>query len=195
MLDIDKSIQQEEPDSIIALRTGALILRSPQSCDRDKLAAIAANPRVTKNLSNETCSLHATMAKHNKSRTMVIATSANQPFGLIGYKPDMAQSNQFLSLWLDEACWNRGYGTLATQAMLDLAFSKDDVDCMFALARVSSMASKRLLEKCGFQYCGTGMTRSAFYKGMIPTDRFKLERRVWQALRDWNHLTPNKGAA
>ncbi|SNZ19699.1 GNAT family N-acetyltransferase [Cohaesibacter gelatinilyticus] len=195
MLDIDEGIQQDEPDSITPLRIGAIILRFPQSCDQGKLAAIASNPRIAKNLSAESCAVKCNQLDNFSGRTLIIANSLNQPLGMIGYQPDHTNANHMLSIWLDEACWNRGYGTLATQAMLDLAFSKDNLDCIFALARVSSMASKRLLEKCGFQYCGTGMTRSAFYKGMIPTDRFKLDRRVWQALRDWNHLTPNKGAA
>jgi hypothetical protein len=53
------------------------------------------------------------------------------------------------------------------------------------------------MEKCGFQYAGQGMGPSLFLRGMVPVDRFRLERRVWQSLKEWREAsfaTPSDAA-
>lgn len=206
MLEIDESIQQDEPDSITSLRTPDLILRTPQRKDWAKLAVLANDPKIIKNLpemsfpfaEDKTAQASHLGGDQNnlpKDQYFAILNEQKTTMGAISCQHEAGGDSTDLSLWLAQAYWGRGYGTQACQALVDLMFLQHDIATIHATARVSSMASKRLLEKCGFQYCGTGMIRSAYYRGMIPIDRFKLERRIWQALRDWNHITPNKGAA
>jgi hypothetical protein len=42
-----------------------------------------------------------------------------------------------------------------------------------------------VVEKCGFQYRGTGMVRAASRSGAVPVERFVLERRNWESLKAW----------
>ncbi len=60
---------------------------------------------------------------------------------------------------------------------------------MAGSARVTNGASRRVMEKCGFQYVGQGMGPSLFFRGMVPVDRFRLERRVWQSLKEWREAS------
>jgi hypothetical protein len=46
---------------------------------------------------------------------------------------------------------------------------------------VSNAASRRVLEKCGFQWMGVGLYRIESLASSAPFDRFRLERGPWAA--------------
>ena len=73
----------------------------------------------------------------------------------------------------------------AVRALIDHAFTDLGCDTLMAGARISNPASRRVLEKCGFQYAGQGMGPSLFHRGLVPIDRFRLERSIWTSLRNW----------
>jgi RimJ/RimL family protein N-acetyltransferase len=52
-------------------------------------------------------------------------------------------------------------------------------------ARVSNPASRRVLEKCGFQWTGVGLYRIRALNSSAPIDRFRLDRRLWASLKSW----------
>ena len=52
-------------------------------------------------------------------------------------------------------------------------------------ARVSNPASRRVLEKCGFQWTGVRLTRVRAINSAAPADRFRLDRRLWASLKSW----------
>jgi hypothetical protein len=56
-------------------------------------------------------------------------------------------------------------------------------------ARVSSPASRRVLEKCGFQWTGVGLYRIRALATSAPVDRFRLDRRLWASLKAWGKLS------
>jgi hypothetical protein len=45
-----------------------------------------------------------------------------------------------------------------------------------ASARISNPASRRVLEKCGFEWTGAGLCRIRAISSSVPVDRFRLER-------------------
>ena len=51
--------------------------------------------------------------------------------------------------------------------------------------RVTNPASRRVLEKCGFQWTGVGLCRIRALGSSVPVDRFRLERGIWTALKSW----------
>jgi RimJ/RimL family protein N-acetyltransferase len=51
-------------------------------------------------------------------------------------------------------------------------------------ARVSNPASRRVLEKCGFQWTGVGLYRIRALASSAPVDRFRLDRRRWAITRE-----------
>ena len=52
-------------------------------------------------------------------------------------------------------------------------------------ARVTNPASRRVLEKCGFQWTGVGLYRIRALASSAPIDRFRLERGIWASLKSW----------
>jgi RimJ/RimL family protein N-acetyltransferase len=52
-------------------------------------------------------------------------------------------------------------------------------------ARVTNPASRRVLEKCGFQWTGVGLYRIRALASSAPIDRFRLDRGIWHSLKSW----------
>ncbi|MBV8837027.1 MAG: GNAT family N-acetyltransferase, partial [Alphaproteobacteria bacterium] len=87
--------------------------------------------------------------------------------------------------WLGVPFWGNGYATEAARAVLDLGFTDLGHDVIAAGARVNNPASRRVLEKCGFQWSGVGLSRIKAIGSSVPVDRFRLERGIWTALKSW----------
>jgi RimJ/RimL family protein N-acetyltransferase len=90
-----------------------------------------------------------------------------------------------LGYWLGVPYWNQGYATEALHALIDYAFTDLAHEALQAGARVTNPASRRVLEKCGFQWTGVGLYRINAIKSSAPIDRFRLERGIWSALKTW----------
>jgi RimJ/RimL family protein N-acetyltransferase len=93
-----------------------------------------------------------------------------------------------LGYWLGVPYWGKGYATEALHALIDYAFTDLGHDALQAGARVTNPASRRVLEKCGFQWTGVGLYRIRAINSSAPIDRFRLERRVWSALKGWGRF-------
>ena len=61
-----------------------------------------------------------------------------------------------IGYWLGVPFWGNGYATEAARALIDHAFGDLGYAVLTAGARVSNPASRRVLEKCGFQWTGIG---------------------------------------
>ncbi len=72
--------------------------------------------------------------------------------------------------------------------MIDHAFGDLGHEALQAGARVSNPASRRLLEKCGFQWTGVGLYRIRAINSSAPADRFRLDRGVWASLKSWGSV-------
>ena len=73
----------------------------------------------------------------------------------------------------------------ALHALVDYMFGEFDHPALQAGARVTNPASRRVLEKCGFQWTGVGLYRIRAINSSAPIDRFRLERGIWTALKTW----------
>jgi predicted nucleic acid-binding Zn ribbon protein len=89
-----------------------------------------------------------------------------------------------VSLWIGEPYWERGYATEAAHALIDQAFSDAAVDALWCANRVANTRARRVIEKCGFQFRGSGMVRLPG-RGASPIERFALDRRTWSSLKTW----------
>jgi RimJ/RimL family protein N-acetyltransferase len=58
------------------------------------------------------------------------------------------------------------------------------VDRLFTRCRISNTASRRVIEKCGFQFTGIGLLNS-LAAGQFSAEHFTLEKRVWASLKSW----------
>ena len=81
--------------------------------------------------------------------------------------------------------WGKGYATEAVRAMIDHVFSDTDAEAIQSAARVTNPPSRRVLEKCGFQWSGAGLLRIRAIASSAPIDRFRLDRGLWASIKAW----------
>jgi RimJ/RimL family protein N-acetyltransferase len=90
-----------------------------------------------------------------------------------------------LGYWLDPSQWDKGFATEAAHGLIDTIFTCTGMQEIEASARVINPASRRVLEKCGFQFLTSQMMELPELKGGVPVDTFVLQRSTWQSLKDW----------
>lgn len=88
-----------------------------------------------------------------------------------------------LGFMIAPSAWTRGYATEAASAHVEALFALTRADRLLANARVNNPASRRVLEKCGFVYVGSGLDVLPARGGLHPCDRFQLTRKAWSARR------------
>jgi RimJ/RimL family protein N-acetyltransferase len=98
------------------------------------------------------------------------------------------QGRLTLGYALAPEAWGKGLATEAAAAALDAAFTLTSAIEILATAHVENPASRRVLEKCGFSFIGTGLEGAPARGGMVPCDRFRLERAAWTARRGVEEL-------
>ena len=172
-----------------------LVLRKPTCDDAETMAILANDVRIAENLSTLPHPYGVDDARAFIENTEVSPARVNfgiyrkraggsDFIGIIGLMPRDGERHN-LGYWLGQPFWGQGLATEAARALVDFAFSHLEAPAISGSTRVANGASRRVLEKCGFQYVGQGMGPSLFYRGMVPVDRFRLERRVWQSLKEW----------
>ena len=96
-----------------------------------------------------------------------------------------------IGYWLGVPFWGKGYATEAARAVIDHAFGDLGCEVIVGGARVSNPASRRVLQKCGFEWTGVGLYRIRALASSAPVDRFRLERGLWASLKSWGKV--NRG--
>ena len=115
-------------------------------------------------------------------------TLAGAVIGMCGIDPREEGPGPEIGYWLGVAHWGHGYATETVRALIDYAFGELEFDALVAGARVSNPASRRVLEKCGFQWAGVRLTRIRAINSAAPVDRFRLDRRLWASLKSWGRV-------
>lgn len=83
-----------------------------------------------------------------------------------------------IGYWLGKPYWGKGFATEAASALVDLAFRVTDTNKVFAACRTNNPASRKVLQKQGFQFAGLDEMDS-LAAGRVPIERHSLERDVW----------------
>ncbi len=102
-----------------------------------------------------------------------------------GYRQAERRTAPELGYWLGVSFWGQGYATEAARAVIDHAFTEFGHEELQSGARISNPASRRVLEKCGFQWRGVGLYRIRSIASSAPIDRFRLDRGIWRSLKSW----------
>ena len=168
--------------STLVLETERLTLRAPRFEDAKAIAQLANDRRIAENTTRiphpyRLADAEAFIAQINKGADELAFLIAldDEPIGacglaqLDGPAPD-------LGYWIGAPYWGNGYATEAARAVIDHAFTALGHDAVQAGARVTNPASRRVLEKCGFQWTGVGLCRIRAISSSVPVDRFRLER-------------------
>lgn len=172
------------------LRTARLVLRPPGAADAPAIAALANDFGVAEMLAHVPHPYSLADAEDFllvAGSSVVFAVTRRMDgavMGICGLRPTSRPAAADLGYWLGRPFWGRGYATEAAHAVVDLAFRLEGIDCVLAGCRAVNGRSRRVLEKCGFQFRGAGtfVSRAA---GRVSNENFGLERRTWMALRTW----------
>lgn len=174
------------------LSTRRLILRAPCDSDIPALVQLADNLHVAQMLARMPHPYGEAEA-----RAFIAMSGQKQPG--VSYALTLAGTGTFiggaglnvkdrgleLGYWIGEPYWKRGYATEAAHALVDLAFRSTGIQVLHVSARVINPASRRVIHKCGFQYAGQGMMNS-IVAGQVPIERYRLDRKTWESLRNWS---------
>ena len=98
---------------------------------------------------------------------------------------DPREDGPEIGYWLGAPYWGQGFATEAVRAVIDHAFGDLQHEALQAGARVSNPASRRVLEKCAFQWTGVRLSRIRAINSAAPVDRFRLDRKLWVSLKRW----------
>jgi len=174
------------------LETARLLLRAPRLDDAQALAALANDRRIAENTARiphpyglaDAQSFLRHLDNSEREIAFAITLADDTLIGLCGLQDERGETPE-IGYWLGVPYWGQGYATEAVRALIDHAFEDIGLERLEAGARVSNPASRRVLEKCGFQWSGVILTRIRAIASSAPVDRFRLDRRLWASLKAW----------
>ncbi len=176
--------------SIPVLETKRLTLRAPRHEDVKALAVLANDRRIAENTARiphpyGTADAERFIASVNKrdGEVCFAISHGGTLVGACGIDPREGVAE--IGYWLGTRYWDRGFATEAVRAVIDYAFGELQHDALHAGARVTNPASRRVLEKCAFQWTGVRLTRIRAINSAAPVDRFRLDRGLWLSLKAW----------
>ena len=179
------------------IQTERLVLRAPRAQDAKTIAALVNDRRIAENTLRIPHPYG--IADAQRFITGVNASSGETVFlivrrddtvlGACGVAERPGDSPE-LGYWLAVAFWGNGYATEAARAVIDYAFDDLGYEMLHAGARASNPASRRVLEKCGFEWTGVELYRIRSLASSAPFDRFRLERRRWMRARQQRGAKP-----
>ncbi len=182
--------QQPEERGVPMLETERLVLRAPGRGDIKAIVRLVNDRRVAENTAriphpygvDDAERFIAAVNRQDGEATFAI-TRGGDLIGVCGVEP--RENAPEIGYWLGALYWGCGYATEAVRAVIDHAFGALGHDALQAGARVGNAASRRVLEKCGFQWTGVGLYRIRAINSSAPLDRFRLDRGLWASLKAW----------
>jgi RimJ/RimL family protein N-acetyltransferase len=179
--------------SIPVLETERLTLRAPRHEDVKAIALLVNDRRIAENtariphpygVDDAREFVHA--VNRDNGEVAFVITLADTLIGGCGIDP--REGGLEIGYWLGVPYWGRGYATETVRAVIDYAFGELEYDTLAAGARVSNPASRRVLEKCGFQWAGVRLSRIRAINSAAPIDRFRIDRKFWVSLKSWGRV-------
>ena len=175
-----------------------LVMRAPHEDDIDALAHLANNANIANMVARMphpyTVADAADFVRRTRAGAIgkcvyAITKADNGAFlGCCGIEPHEDGRTVELGYWLGEPYWNDGYATEAAHALIDMVFRTRDIEQIDARCRVMNIPSRRVIQKCGFQFQATGMVQSLAVGGMVPVEWYRLDRKTWVSLKSWGGM-------
>jgi RimJ/RimL family protein N-acetyltransferase len=180
-------------DVVPVLATARLVLRAPRRSDSKAIAALANDRRIAANTARiphpyaiEDAEQFIASINKREGEACFAVTLGGAPIGVCGV--DLREDGPELGYWLGVPFWGRGFATEAARALIDHAFGDLEHETLISGARVNNPASRRVLEKCGFQWTGVRLSRIRAINSAAPIDRFRLDRGLWASLKSWGRV-------
>lgn len=180
--------------TVPVLKTDRLVLRAPCAEDAPAMTRLLADRRIAINTAripypygvDDAEEFIASVNRLDGEATFTITLDA-APIGVCGVEP--REGGPEIGYWIGVSYWGQGHATEAARALIDYAFGELQHETLQAGARVSNPASRRVLEKCGFQWTGVRLSRVRAIHSAAPADRFRLDRRLWLSLKSWGRFS------
>ena len=176
------------------ITTARLVLRLPEPKDAKPFAEMANNMAIASQMSHlphpyseknaEGWIAEVQTNTEPKKVSLVVTLKDGTIAGAVGVRPS-ASGEPEISYFLGEPHWGNGLTTEAAQAIIDHAFTALDIERIIGRCGAANRGSRRVLEKCGFQFFCTGMCDCAALNASIASEEFVLERSVWESLKRW----------
>ena len=180
-------------DVVPVLATARLVLRAPRRSDGEAIAALANDRRIAANTARiphpyaiEDAEQFIAAVNKREGEACFAVTLDGAPIGVCSV--DLREDGPELGYWLGVPYWGRGFATEAVRALIDHAFGDLEHETLISGARVNNPASRRVLEKCGFQWTGVRLSRIRAINSAAPIDRFRLDRGLWASLKSWGRV-------
>jgi RimJ/RimL family protein N-acetyltransferase len=180
-------------DVVPVLATARLVLRAPRRSDGEAIAALANDRRIAANTARiphpyaiEDAEQFIAAVNKREGEACFAITLDGAPIGVCSV--DRREDGPELGYWLGVPYWGRGFATEAVRALIDHTFGDLEHETLISGARVNNPASRRVLEKCGFQWTGVRLSRIRAINSAAPIDRFRLDRGLWASLKSWGRV-------
>jgi RimJ/RimL family protein N-acetyltransferase len=177
----------------VVLETERLVLRRPTLADVKAIARLANDRRIAQNTSRiphpyavSDAEIFIQFVAQQPRDTNFVILRDGDLVGNIGIDIGKVDAPE-IGYWLGVPYWGQGYATEAARAVIDYAFEEFGPPELRAGARVVNPASRRVLEKCGFQWTGVELRKVLSLGSSVPVDRFRLDRGVWTSLKSWRN--------
>jgi RimJ/RimL family protein N-acetyltransferase len=177
------------------LETERLSLRRPTLADVKAIAQLANERRIaemTRRLPYPYLQAHAEQfinaLPQSGGDTVFLIERDGDAVGMAGIDWRAPETPE-LGYWFGVEHWGQGFATEAARAVIDFTFEEFSVDHLVSGARVANPASRKVLEKCGFQWSGVELHRFEALGSSTPVDCFRLTRSVWSSLKHWGDAT------
>ncbi|MBU4529905.1 MAG: GNAT family N-acetyltransferase [Hoeflea sp.] len=181
------------------LLTESLVLRPPHAEDIDAIAILADNPAIATMVSRiphpygrgDAETFVRASAKRGNGNCVYAITDAEtgQLYGCCSLETGKDGRSLELGYWIGEPFWRRGIATQAVHALVDMAFRTREIEHIDARCRVINPASRRVLQKSGFQFQGSGMIDILSINASVAVEWFRLDRKTWISLIGWSNDT------
>jgi RimJ/RimL family protein N-acetyltransferase len=175
------------------LATARLVLRAPRRGDVNAIATLVNDRRIAANTARiphpyaiEDAEQFIAAVNKREGEACFVITLDGAPIGICSV--DLREDGPEIGYWLGVSYWGRGFATEAVRALIDHAFGDLEHDTLISGARVNNPASRRVLEKCGFQWTGVQLSRIRAINSAAPIDRFRLDRGLWASLKSWGRM-------
>jgi RimJ/RimL family protein N-acetyltransferase len=172
------------------LETERLLLRRPTLADVKAITSLANDRRIAENtrLPHPYSQDHAVdfvrgIASQQREAVFLIENN-HTPIGMVGVEWRERDTPE-LGYWLGVEYWGQGFATEAARATIDFTFEEFEIEVLKSGARVANPSSRKVLEKCGFQWSGVELHRFQSLGSSTPVDCFRLTRGVWASLKSW----------
>ena len=162
---------------MITIETKRLILRPITEDDAEGIFAYSKNENVGVNAGwkananiEETREIMKIIFLGKENVYGIESKETGKLLGTIGLIDDPKRQNnkaRMLGYAIGEEYWGNGYTTEAAQALIQHGFETLNLDLISACCYPSNKRSKRVLEKCGFQYEGLLRLAEKRYDGVV----------------------------